>query len=168
VPALLIALTLAAQIGLPAYFARALWRGREQTQAVWWLKAASSSAFVMFVFLAGRWDFLTYYLRFVVVALFALAAFRGYRRARRLPWLVNGRAADVTRPAGNHVVIACAMKGADVVSGALLGRVGNSGNTSEPHLHVHAVARDGDVMSGEGVPIVFGGVFAVRNTILRR
>ncbi len=56
---------------------------------------------------------------------------------------------------GNHVVIACqgvsvllahfqngsvgVQTGARVTNGQPLGRVGNSGNTSEPHLHLQAV-----------------------------
>jgi Peptidase family M23 len=46
-----------------------------------------------------------------------------------------------------------------VVAGQALGRVGNSGSTTEPHLHVHA-ERD-----GRAVPIVFA---AVRKRPLRR
>jgi Peptidase family M23 len=40
-------------------------------------------------------------------------------------------------------------EGDRVIAGQSLGRVGNSGNTTEPHLHIHA-ERD-----GVGVPIVF-------------
>jgi murein DD-endopeptidase MepM/ murein hydrolase activator NlpD len=51
----------------------------------------------------------------------------------------------------------------DVVrEGQLLGTVGNSGNTSEPHLHIHAEK------DGEGVPIRFGGRFLVRNNLMRK
>lgn len=91
-------------------------------------------------------------------------------------------APDVEHPPGNHIVIACGgvrvvlahlqrgsvttQPGRQVTAGLPLARVGNSGNTSEPHLHVHAV-RGADHETGEGVPIVFGDVFPVRNTILR-
>lgn len=81
-------------------------------------------------------------------------------------------------PAGNHVVVTCeglditlahmrpgsiaVAAGDTVAAGQPLGRVGNSGNTSEPHLHIHAVpAGTGD--DGEGVPLSFGGVFLTRN-----
>lgn len=85
--------------------------------------------------------------------------------------------------AGNHVVIAChgvqlllahlqqgsvAVKpGAWVAEGDVLGRVGNSGNTSHPHLHLHAErgARPGEILTGEGVPVRFGGRFLVRNSV---
>ena len=53
--------------------------------------------------------------------------------------------------------------------GQSLALVGNSGNTSEPHLHMH-VTVGGDVsdaMRGRGVPIAFGGKFPVRNDVFR-
>jgi hypothetical protein len=81
-----------------------------------------------------------------------------------------------TPAAGNHVVIACG--GADVYIAHMqqgsvrvqegdavdeqtwIGNVGNSGNTSEPHLHIHA-ERD-----GVGVPITFDGRFLLRNHVV--
>ena len=41
-----------------------------------------------------------------------------------------------------------------VAAGQPLGRVGNSGNTSEPHVHVHLQDSPDDFM-GEGVPLYF-------------
>lgn len=79
-------------------------------------------------------------------------------------------------PTGNHVRIGC--KGVEVViahlvpgslqvekgqrieAGDPIGRVGNSGNTSEPHLHIHAEK------NGQGVPIRFGGRFLIRNSLV--
>ena len=58
--------------------------------------------------------------------------------------------------------------GASVAVGEWLGSVGNSGNTSEPHLraHVHAHAqRPGPVgapLGGDPLPLLFGGRFPVR------
>jgi murein DD-endopeptidase MepM/ murein hydrolase activator NlpD len=51
--------------------------------------------------------------------------------------------------------------------GDMLGQVGNSGNTSQPHLHLHA-ERGGaadQILTGEGVPIEFEGRFLVRNSL---
>lgn len=92
--------------------------------------------------------------------------------------------ADPSQPAGNHVVIACngvqvtlahlqngsvtVSPGSTVSVGEPVGRVGNSGNTSEPHLHVHAVRVLEDGSVGDGVPVLVDGVFAVRNTTIRR
>lgn len=39
--------------------------------------------------------------------------------------------------------------------------VGNSGSTTEPHLHIHAI----DSETGQGLPISFGGTIPVRNSI---
>ena len=49
--------------------------------------------------------------------------------------------------------------------GHVLGRVGNRGNTGEPHLHVHAQRPGSTIapLSGEPVPIRLGGRYLVRN-----
>ena len=52
-------------------------------------------------------------------------------------------------------------EGEKVTTGQLLGKVGNSGNTTEPHLHIHAE------LDGVGVPITFERKFLVRNSIVR-
>jgi Peptidase family M23 len=86
--------------------------------------------------------------------------------------------------AGNHVLLRCTNTGvdADVLLGHLrpgsvlvragttvavgdgLGAVGNSGNTAEPHLHVHAQRRGpaGAPLGGDPFPILFNGRFPVR------
>lgn len=89
-------------------------------------------------------------------------------------------ARDRAHPRGNHVIIDCddisvelahfrhggviVENGAGVLAGETLGEVGNSGNTTEPHLHIHAV----DPESGAGVPITFAGRAPVRNAVFRR
>ncbi|WP_260412143.1 M23 family metallopeptidase [Alkalihalobacillus sp. TS-13] len=50
--------------------------------------------------------------------------------------------------------------GGFVKKGEEIGLVGNSGNTSEPHIHIHA-GKD-----GKGVPIRFNGRFLVRNSLV--
>ncbi|MEO3433318.1 M23 family metallopeptidase [Inquilinus sp. CAU 1745] len=88
--------------------------------------------------------------------------------------------ADPENPAGNHVIIACGgllvelahlrqgsveVAAGDIVeAGQRIGAVGNSGNTTEPHLHIHAV----DAATGEAVPISFGGAIPVRNRTFSR
>jgi len=85
---------------------------------------------------------------------------------------------DENHPAGNYVVLRCkgvrvslahlmpgsvAVDSGDVAAvGAPLGRIGNSGNSSEPHLHIHATR------AGEGVPLTFNGRFLVRNSLVWR
>mgnify|MGYP000417146968 CR=1 FL=1 len=54
--------------------------------------------------------------------------------------------------------------GADVAVGEWIGSVGNSGNTGEPHLHIHAQGR-GTIeapLGGDPRPIQFNGRFPVR------
>lgn len=83
-------------------------------------------------------------------------------------------------PAGNHVIINCkgvyvliaqmmgnslrVGKGDNVKRGEPLGNVGNSGNSMEPHLYIHATKEL--VPGGEGVPILFNGNFPVMNGVI--
>ena len=51
-----------------------------------------------------------------------------------------------------------------VYQGQPIGTVGNSGNTGEPHLHIHA-QRPGtpaEPLAGEPLPITLGGRYLVR------
>src|SRR5690606_18280738 len=93
-----------------------------------------------------------------------------------LPDLAPGNM-DPGHPAGNHVLLDCAglnvllahlrrgslvvEAGDTVARGDAIGRVGNSGNTTEPHLHVHAY----DPRTGDGVPMRFDGRAPVRNRV---
>jgi murein DD-endopeptidase MepM/ murein hydrolase activator NlpD len=46
-------------------------------------------------------------------------------------------------------------KGERVAAGAVLGLTGNSGNSSEPHLHFHVQDRPGLFGSARGLPVAF-------------
>jgi hypothetical protein len=90
-------------------------------------------------------------------------------------------ASDSDHPAGNHVEIetngiriflahlqpgSVRVKPGDRIRvGDPIGLVGNSGNTSEPHLHVHAVRGGKGLREGKGVPLTFDGRFLVRNDL---
>jgi hypothetical protein len=87
---------------------------------------------------------------------------------------------DREHMAGNHVILACdghwvllahlrqgsvlRTAGDSVETGEPLGQVGNTGNTGEPHLHVHAqLPGSRDVpMGGDPVPITIAGRYLVR------
>ena len=87
---------------------------------------------------------------------------------------------DREHMAGNHILLRCAEAdvlighlspgsvqvrvGDAVATGVWLGAVGNSGNTGEPHLHVHAQRPGpaGAPIGGDPLPIVFDGHFPVR------
>ncbi len=85
---------------------------------------------------------------------------------------------------GNHVIIFCKghsillahLKkgslavhiGENINEGDYIGNVGNSGNTTEPHLHMHAVKGNATATkevtnSAEGVPMIFDNKFLIRN-----
>ncbi|MDN2567745.1 M23 family metallopeptidase [Aquibium sp. A9E412] len=85
-------------------------------------------------------------------------------------------AMDPANPAGNHVVLdlgageyaflahlrtgsVAVRQGERVAAGAMIGRCGNSGNSSEPHLHLHLQTTD-DLAAGEGLPAVFNDYVA--------
>lgn len=83
--------------------------------------------------------------------------------------------------AGNHVILACdgawvvlahmrkgsvrAARGDRVGPGDVLGQVGNSGSSGEPHLHVHAQTPGTSEapLGGSPIPITFEGRHLVRN-----
>ena len=85
---------------------------------------------------------------------------------------------------GNHVIVFCngvsvllahlkkdsvrVRNGDRIEQGAVIAQIGNSGNTTEPHLHIHAVAGrhsdpDDIAFTAEGIPMLFNGRFLVRN-----
>ena len=107
--------------------------------------------------------------------------------------LVNGfndlplNTMDPDHPAGNylaiqigssnHIVILAHLmensflvtQGDLVTQGQPLAKVGNSGNTSEPHLHMHVVESTTDdlLFDGQGIPMQFNGKFLIRNQVIR-
>lgn len=287
---------------LPIFFLVSLWRSRANSRVEWLVALLAAGSYLLFVFVTGRWDFFSYYLRFLLVPAFILSGYAAFRRISRvasppktnkriglfinlfllvaLSWLnisaiggyfcpnepialahplrdgvyyvggggntrwINNHQAhnsqkfaldilglnklgnranafepteleqyvifgsivyspcagevvkavdglpdlippnrDTVNIAGNHVVIFChnakiliahlrrdsvKLKVGDAVSvGEIVGNVGNSGNTMQPHLHIHAErggTRD-SILDGEGIPIIFGGRFLVRNSL---
>lgn len=87
--------------------------------------------------------------------------------------------ADSDQPLGNFVALQCEdseatvymahmLKGSvniaagdTVATGEVIGAVGNSGNTSEPHLHIHAEK------DGIGIPMTFKGKYPLRNSLIK-
>ena len=90
---------------------------------------------------------------------------------------------DREHMAGNHVILECrgswvllahmrrgsvlARPGDAVTTGEPLGQVGNSGNTGEPHLHVHAQrpGSPGMPLGGEPVPITISRRYLMRGAL---
>lgn len=93
---------------------------------------------------------------------------------------------DRAHMAGNHVLIGCGTfevllghlapgsvrvrVGSVVTTSDVVGRVGNTGNTGAPHLHVHAqrFSRTRDPLAGDPLPITLDGRFLVRGDRVRR
>lgn len=93
---------------------------------------------------------------------------------------------DLGRPLGNHVFIDCrdatvvlahlqrgsvaVEAGQQVTSGRIVGRVGNSGQTTAPHLHIHAQRGGERYRPLRATPVVmrFSGRYPVRNSHFRR
>jgi hypothetical protein len=288
---------------LPAYLLYKLLRAEETSMFRWLLRISFTGAFLIYLFMIGRWDWFSYYLRYVWLVFYVVAALLSYRRLGDRPfftpksrqhWVslanygfsllvalvflgfavrghlyadspvrlalpfedgrfyvgqggnslvlnyarnsrsqqfaldileLNGlgtrawglypsdlekyviygqtvrspcdgmvtRAIDgrpdlippernPDKPAGNHVIIECkdvkvllahlqngsvaVASGANVARGQKVGQVGNSGNTTEPHLHIHAVEAGGpSIFEGDAVPIVFGSRLPTRNMV---
>lgn len=92
---------------------------------------------------------------------------------------------DMQAPLGNYVIVECEdirvflahlMRGSLLVEegdavgeGQPIGRVGNSGFSTEPHLHLHAVKTSDDDSTAfpVGVPMRINGRFLVRNDLVR-
>ena len=99
---------------------------------------------------------------------------------------LNPPVTDRTHMAGNHILLdsdgtwillghlrmgtVAVHPGDSVVTGQYLGQVGNTGNSDEPHLHIHA-QRPGttaEPLGGDPVPVTFEGRYLVRNGLIRR
>jgi len=102
----------------------------------------------------------------------------------RVPDNTPGRT-DPQHLSGNHVLLRCGalrvllallrrgsvavIAGEPVRGGQVVGRIGNSGNTNEPHLHVSAVPADSPApwRQAAGVPFTLDGRFLSVNDVVR-
>ncbi|MEM9168996.1 MAG: M23 family metallopeptidase [Pseudomonadota bacterium] len=98
----------------------------------------------------------------------------------------DGAQSDRETPAGNMIALNCddvtvliahlqngsvAVETGDAVDvGDDLGLIGNSGNTTEPHLHIHVERGPyaGEFSDNIGAPARFDGRFLLRNDLVRR
>ena len=95
-------------------------------------------------------------------------------------------ALDPDNPAGNYIAIKhvsfdiviilahlrenslLVKQGDTIKEGQPIAKVGNSGNTTEPHLHIHCVTNTTHdfLFKGQGVPMIFESKFLVRNDLV--
>ena len=89
---------------------------------------------------------------------------------------------DVLHPPGNHLVIRVrsavlllahlqqgsllVSPGMTITAGQPLARVGNSGNTAEPHLHIHMEMIGDGYTEPEAIPLLFDGAYPLLNDII--
>lgn len=61
----------------------------------------------------------------------------------------------------------CVKAGDEIIQGDIVGKVGNSGNSTEPHLHlgVYIEPEQDSLLSGVGVPFLIDSKFPIRGTI---
>ena len=86
------------------------------------------------------------------------------RRRAAAGWLELAGNHVMIETRGGSVVVVCHLQlgsvavrpGQTVQVGRRLGNCGNSGNSTEPHVHVQAIDRT-DVSRASAVPITFGG-----------
>jgi hypothetical protein len=91
---------------------------------------------------------------------------------------------DASRRAGNHIVVEVTPSeylviahlkagtigvsvGQQVGRGDIVGRVGNSGNSTEPHVHLHLQDHP-EPGAGEGIPLLFSDYVLADGTVVRR
>lgn len=101
------------------------------------------------------------------------ASYRGFasvgyaltqRRRARAGWVALAGNHVMIETGGGPVVAVCHLQrgsvrvrlGQEVAAGEVLGGCGNSGNSTEPHVHVQAIDR-ADVRRAAAVPLTFGG-----------
>lgn len=59
--------------------------GKDSSKLDWFIKLLVVTLYSAHIFLTGRWDWLSYYLRFVLVIVFVVAAYQSFIRAKPLP-----------------------------------------------------------------------------------
>jgi hypothetical protein len=80
----LLGLLILTHLILPLGFLFWLWHGKEHSKLNWLVKLMVVAFYILHMFLSGRWDMLGYYLRFLLVALFAVAAIMSFVKAKSL------------------------------------------------------------------------------------
>lgn len=80
-----------------------LLRVKGQSRSSWFVQASTCGSIIAFAFLAGPWAFTSYYLRYVLLGLFALAFMYSYRRVKLNEAITTARSA--ARPAFSVLIL---------------------------------------------------------------
>ena len=164
-------LPLVLQLVVPGVLLAWLALGRHAMKARGIAVATLVATYVLAIGIAGLWLVLPWWLPFGYGAAIVWIIARRLRSGDRQPARAQAASGLVTTVSiGALAVVLQGIIGLALAErGDVLGLVGNSGNTGEPHLHVHA-QRPGSAiarLSGEPVPIRLGGRYLVRNDRIR-
>ena len=74
---------------LPGFLLYQLWRGHEASALEWLLQVSFTGLFLIYVFLAGRWDWASYYLRYAWLLAYVVVAVVSYTRTKGKPIIAS-------------------------------------------------------------------------------
>lgn len=81
---LFIGLLIVTHLIVPSAFLIWLWRGDDRSKLDWFTNLLVVALYSVHIFLIGRWDVFSYYLRFVLVIVFVVAALKSFIKAKSL------------------------------------------------------------------------------------
>ena len=73
-------------LALPAIFIIWLSKRNYKSKIDWVFQFLFTATYMLFVFNTGRWDWVSYYMRYMISALFFIAAFISYKKAKTSPF----------------------------------------------------------------------------------
>lgn len=71
---------------LPGTFVFLLWKGVFKTQREWFGSVIFSTLYMSWIFFSGRWDWFSYYIRYIWVVLFLIAIYQSFKKMKPLPF----------------------------------------------------------------------------------
>src|SRR5688572_19626456 len=69
-------------VGAPGWFVVALWRAREESRFRWLIRSLYTGALLLLLFIVAPWEWASYYLRYVWIVLFVVAAYISFQRTQ--------------------------------------------------------------------------------------
>ena len=74
---------------LPSLFIIWIWKGKYKTKFDWLIRSVLVGTFILYIFLSGRWDWVSYYFRFLLLFLFTITLCCSYRKNRRVHFYIR-------------------------------------------------------------------------------